>query len=338
MRLTRFTLTLVLCSAGGSVAAQSTLASEAQGRGAPGGAPVAKLNARARVVVGAMKGTETLVTVEGWVDASRLGGKRDSFPASVAGKVGLRLRASPSLKGAILGELRPGAGLTTLGTQGTWAKVKRALWVPSSALGNPKPGAASDAASRDAAARPPGGAGAPQGTQSPAPRPSGSLMTSRVTALRASPLGKAMGNLPAGVFAEPLAREHGWVRVRLEGWLPERDVVPADSTFGASLTAADLRADPEGTRGKMVRWDVQVLSLQSADPLRRELAPDEPYLLARGPGAESALLYLAVPPSLLAEVKGIPPLTAVLITARVRSGRSEPIGTPILDLKSIARR
>jgi hypothetical protein len=88
----------------------------------------------------------------------------------------------------------------------------------------------------------------------------------------------------------------------------------------------------------MVRWEVQVLSLQVADPLRRELTPDEPYLLARGPGTESALLYLAVPPSMLSEVKTIPPLTNVLITARVRSGRSAPVGTPILDLKSIARR
>jgi hypothetical protein len=83
---------------------------------------------------------------------------------------------------------------------------------------------------------------------------------------------------------------------------------------------------------------VQVLSLQTADPLRPELARDEPYLLAKGPGAEDALLYLAVPPSLLAQASAIPPLTRVLITARVRSGHSEPVGIPILDLRSIAKR
>jgi hypothetical protein len=267
------------------------------------------------------------------VDASPLGGKRDSFPASVAGKANLRLRESPSLKAAILGELRPGTGLTTLGKQGTWTRVKRALWVPTSALGGAAKGAAPKATVAASAAP-----AASTDSAVAAPAPAGSMTIAHGTALRASPVGKVVGNLPAGVVVEPLAREHGWVRVRVDGWVAERDLVPADSSFGASLTAADLRADPAGTRGKTVRWEVQLLSLQTADPLRRELSPDEPYLLARGPGTESALLYLAVPPSLLNEVKSIPPLTNVLITARVRSGRSEPVGTPILDLKSIARR
>jgi hypothetical protein len=333
MHLVRFTLTLVLCGATGSVAAQAPLAAAVEGRGSLAGAAIATLSAGTRVLAGVAKGGESLVTVEGWVDASRLGGKRDSFPASVGGKAGLRLRDAPSLNGAILGELRPGTGLTTLGQQGTWMRVKRSLWVPTSALA----GASKSAASKPAVAAN-GAAATTAGTEVAQPPPAGSIMTSRGTALRTSPVGKVMGNLPAGVIAEPLARDRGWVRVRIEGWVAERDVVPADSSFGASLTAADLRADPEGTRGKMVRWEVQVLSLQVADPLRRELTPDEPYLLARGPGTESALLYLAVPPSMLSEVKTIPPLTNVLITARVRSGRSAPVGTPILDLKSIARR
>ena len=71
---------------------------------------------------------------------------------------------------------------------------------------------------------------------------------------------------------------------------------------------------------------------------RYRITNDEPYLLAKGPGSENALLYLAVPPSLLNQAKGLPPLTRVLITARVRVGRSEPVGTPILDLKSISKR
>jgi hypothetical protein len=108
--------------------------------------------------------------------------------------------------------------------------------------------------------------------------------------------------------------------------------------MGAKLSAADLRADPDATHGKTVQWDVQILSLQIADPLRPEMARDEPYLLAKGPGTEDALLYLAVPPSLLAQAKALPPLTRVLITARVRSGHSEPVGIPILDLRSISKR
>lgn len=327
---------LLLSGATRPVAAQTALATEVQGRGAPNGATVATLSAGTKVHEGASKGSATLVTLEGWVDESRLGGKRDSFPASVGGKAGLRVRDAPSLKGVVLGELRPGTGVTTLGQRGTWRRVRRALWVPTSALGGAaRTAAPKEAAPKAAVATP---AAAAPDVATPEPPPAGAMMTARGTALRTSPVGKVAGNLPAGVIAVPLARDHGWVRVRVEGWVVERDLVPTDSAFGASLTAADLRADPEGTRGKMVRWEVQVLALQVADPLRRELAADEPYLLARGPGTESALLYLAVPPSLLNEVKALPPLTYVFVTARVRSGRSEPVGTPILDLKSIARR
>ena len=169
------------------------------------------------------------------------------------------------------------------------------------------------------------------------PVPAGTLAALHPTKLRASPAGEPTADLTKGLVVQPLARERGWVRVRVEGWVEEKDFMPADSTFAAGLSAADLRANPDGTRGKLVRWSVQVLSLQLADPLRRDFARDEPYLLARGPGAENALLYLAIPPSLLSEAKGIAPLSTVIVTARVRLGRSEPVGTPILDLQSFIR-
>jgi hypothetical protein len=82
---------------------------------------------------------------------------------------------------------------------------------------------------------------------------------------------------------------------------------------------------------------VQVLALQKADPLRRELASEEPYFLAKGPGSEDALIYLAIPPSLVGEARSVQPLTRLLVTARVRSGRSQPVGIPILDILSFAK-
>jgi hypothetical protein len=157
--------------------------------------------------------------------------------------------------------------------------------------------------------------------------------------LRAAPDARALAVLQSGATMTPLARERGWVRVRIEGWVPEREVVPADSALRTPLSAADLRADPAATRGKVVRWDVEVLSLQTADPLRRDFAQDEPYLLVRGPGSENAIVYLAVPPSLLATAKALASHTTphALVTARVRNGKSEPLGVPILDLLSLAR-
>jgi hypothetical protein len=136
----------------------------------------------------------------------------------------------------------------------------------------------------------------------------------------------------------PLSKTDGWTRVRVEAWVRDDDLIPADSSLRLSMSAADIRAAPEQARGALVRWNVQFIALQRADPLRPELRPGEPYILARGPGDENALLYIAVPPALLAEVEALQPLAAIVVTARVRVGRSEPVGVPILDLTTIGRK
>lgn len=144
-----------------------------------------------------------------------------------------------------------------------------------------------------------------------------------------------MGMIVAPGTVIPLARERGWVRVRMEGWVREADLLPVDSSLRTALSAADLRADPEGSRGKLIRWKVEVLAYQRADALRRDLTTGEPYLLARGPAGENAMLYLALPPALVNEAKAIVPLTVVQIIARVRTGRSAPTNVPILDVEAI---
>ena len=144
--------------------------------------------------------------------------------------------------------------------------------------------------------------------------------------------------LDSGVIVSTQARERGWVRVRIEGWVPESYFVPADTAFGANLTAADLRADPEGHRGKIVRWRMQIVGMQTADPLRRDMRPNEPFLLAIGPAGEDATVYVTVPQSLVTEARTIPTLSFVVLTARVRTGKSNPTGAPIIELISIAER
>jgi len=157
------------------------------------------------------------------------------------------------------------------------------------------------------------------------------------TALRTAPDGQRIGQLAPGVTVELLARDRGWVRVRAEGWVPEDALLPADTSIRTSLSAADLRADPDGTRGKVVQWNVEFLAMQTADPLRQGLAENEPYMLVRGPGSENAILYLVVPPSLMSTARALQALSKIAVTARVRIGRSEPAGIPILDVQSIQR-
>lgn len=155
--------------------------------------------------------------------------------------------------------------------------------------------------------------------------------------LRDAPSAAPIGELRKAANVEVIARDRGWTRVRIEGWVPDSVLTPADTTFRAGLSAADLRADPAAARGKMVVWTVEFLALQTADPLRHGLADEEPYILARGPNAENALLYLVIPPSLMGTARALQPLAKITVTARVRDGRSEPVGIPILDLQTIRR-
>ncbi|HVF40453.1 MAG TPA: hypothetical protein VM939_11170 [Gemmatimonadaceae bacterium] len=163
----------------------------------------------------------------------------------------------------------------------------------------------------------------------------------RASAVRAAPANGAtptqpLGQIAKGATVDVIARDRDWVRIRLEGWVRESDLIVSDSTL-RPLSAADVRSDPAGSAGKLVRWDVEAVALRTADPLRTGLQAGEQYLLALGPGVEKTLVYIAVPASLLSSVRSLPALAPVTVTARVRNGRSEPAGVPILDLQSLTR-
>ncbi len=163
-------------------------------------------------------------------------------------------------------------------------------------------------------------------------------VATKATVVRMAPAaGPAIGQVQKGGTVSVLARDRDWVRVRIEGWVREADLIAADSTLRV-MSVADIRTDPANARGKLVRWEVEAVALRAADPLRTGLQPGEQYLLALGPGAEKSLVYIAVPTHLLAGVRSLPPLAQVIVTARIRDGRSEPAGVPILDLESITRR
>ena len=163
------------------------------------------------------------------------------------------------------------------------------------------------------------------------------VIPSRPSVLRASPAGKPTARVDTTARLEVLARDRNWLRVRTEGWVLATDVVPADSGGLTRMSAADLRADSAGSRGKLVRWQVEFVALHTADPLRKGLVDGEPYMLAQGPGDERTLLYIAVPPSLLGMARAVPPLAQLTIVARIRYGRSDPVGVPVLDLLALTR-
>jgi len=171
----------------------------------------------------------------------------------------------------------------------------------------------------------------------PPPPATQTVIPARPAVLRTSPAGKATARVDTSARLEVLARDRNWLRVRTEGWVLATDVVPADSGGLTRMSAADLRADSAGSRGKLVRWEVEFVALHTADPLRKGLVDGEPYMLVQGPGDERSLLYLAVPPSLLGMARAVPPLAQLTIVARVRYGRSDPVGVSVLDLQALSR-
>lgn len=338
-----FVTGLALLSAAAPVAAQTVAARDAELFASAGSNPVATVRKGAPVATAQPSGAYVQSTIDGWIAAALLGGARDSFPLTVKPGAAVRLRSSASAQGTIVADLRGGMGLVEVGRQGAWVHVRRTGWLPSSALARSSqaPTQSSSPTAQASTAPSPAQASAapPQPPAGPDTTRNGLVLTPVVqTSIAASPGGERLGSLGPGARATVTGRERGWVRVQVEGWVREADLSVADTALRGALSAADLRADPDGTAGRLVHWEVEVLAHQVADPLRKGLADQEPYLLAQGPTGENALLYLAIPPSLAATAREIPDLSRAIITARVRSGRSEPVGIPVLELLTIVGR
>lgn len=350
---------LLATSAATSVHAQVAAATAAPVRAAPDGRLIATMRAGAEVKTGATKSEWTAVTIEGFLHKSVVNTKKNSLTVQAPSGAALRGAADPSAQ--VIAVIENGAAVERLSGNGEWYKVKRDAWVRSRDLKSTKAApvaaaaptrkAGSQSAPQRVSALPPRSEGAPDPAPTSAP-PANPVAAQRADAslalgdfaaahplvVRDAPDGKPAGSADSAARVRIVARDHGWARVELEGWVRESELVPFDSSSVSAVSAADLRSDPEHYKGSIVRWVVQAIAVQQADPLRKGLGPDEPYLLARGPGSESSLLYLALPPALVASAKALQPLSNILVLARVRAGRSEPSGVPVLDVLRIVPR
>lgn len=328
--------------------AQATLARETPLLASPNGRALATIARGTAVRAEASRGSMVGVQLEGWVSTALLGASRDSFAVSVAKSEAI-LRAAPATTGTRLATLVRGMGLHVVSRGPAWTRVRRSGWIARSAIAAaparaPAPASrpapikpATRTPARSTATAPITRSAAAQGSAAAAdsaPAPD-DLTPLRPTPLSAAPDGRQLSTVQPGVVLQPLAHDRGWVRVRIEGWVPERDLIPADTAI-RSPSAADLRADPDGMRGRVVRWTVEVLAFRKADALRPDLQPGEPYLLVRGPGDENALIYLTLPAALVDRARALAPTSRIVVSARVRTGRSQPTGVPVLDVLTLA--
>lgn len=333
-------------------------------RSADGGT-LATLEGGAELSTGKSHRGLTEVTLDGWIWSKSVDRtRRDGFDVIVTADGGENLRDGPN--GALVARLEKGMLLDRRGARGNWVHVRRSGWVSSKALGDgevetaaleekkekaaqnpaPDPKAQQPAKPKRVAARSRTASTASSDSTAPAAAPAASasgasaagpsaIEIARSAELLARPDGDTIGTAAPGATGRVLARAGDWVRVQLEGWVHEADVRPSSGGTLLGVTAAELRAEPDRYVGQTLEWRVQFIAIQTADELRTELPPGQPYLLTRGPLPESGFVYVIVPRDQLAQFKSLPALQELVLRVTVRAAHTKFLATPVVELASV---
>ena len=300
------------------------------------GARLGRFAAGVAVTPGQARNGYTQATLDGWIiRSSTQPTTREGRDLSVTREE--NLRAAPN--GRLVARLAAGVLLDEVERRGAWVRVRRTVWVATEGLRGPAARTTVPAPRRDtASALPPrrdtaavAAARRDMAQSSVPPDPRRALVRRRMNLYRA-PDSTAIGTLEAGVPVRITGRAGEWVRVEAQAWVRENEIRLSDNAILTGVSAAELRGAPDEFRGRLLRWTIQFLALQTADELRPDFTPGQRYILARGPAPEYAFVYILVPQAKLVEVERLTPLTSVDIIARVVNGRSTYLANPILEL------
>lgn len=267
-------------------------------------------------------------SLEGWIwGASVEPTDRDGFDLVVSAQGGENLREAPAGDARRVARLLRGMLLDRLERRGSWTRVRRTAWIWSESTVETDP----EVAETPPQPEEPVAAVADDGTPARAELPDRIVVSGTGVALHVSPEGDTLARLQPDADMEVIARSGSWARVRLEGWVSVPSTLPADSAL-TDLSPVDVATNPDQYRGRQVRWRLQYVSLESAEPARTDFFEGEPFVLARAQDGGQGFIYVAVPPELLAEVQRLRPLQMVEVHGRVRTGRSALMGVPVIDL------
>ena len=271
----------------------------------------------------------TEVTLEGWIWArSVTRTERDGFELVVSASRGENLRAEPN--GPIIAWLAGGFLLDEVRRDASgWVLVRRTGWMRAGSL---------EAVGASRAGAPPGTRVETGGPVQPGSSTLDRAVTARAAELKQAPGGPPLGSLAADAAVKVLARSGEWVRVAAEGWIREDDLRPAAPGVLVGVSGAEVRARPADFEGKVVQWRVQYLALQTADEIRREMPLGQRYLLARGPLPEAGFVYVLLAPEQAQRIGELQPLSELVIVARIKVGRSQYLGNPVVELLDLAVR
>lgn len=289
---------------------------------------------------GTRRGAWVQITIEGWVWAQSLrADRREGHDLVVSAPNGENLRAAPN--GRILGRLLAGCLLDEVERRPGWVRVRRTGWMFGQSLerlatAQPEP--------REAAAESADTGGSPDRpvAETAAADTAAIGLDRAVTTgnaeLRRTPSGPPAGSLAEDTPVRVLARSGEWVRVQTEGWVHQNELKPSAPGVLVGVTGAEVRSRPAEFTGQVLQWSVQLISIQEADELRPEIPPGASYMLARGPLPEAGFVYVVLDEQQLEEAGRLPPLSELVILARVRAARSRYLGNPVLELIEMASR
>jgi hypothetical protein len=283
---------------------------------------LARVNPGAVVTGGARREGFVEVTLEGWVwEQSVRASPTAGFDLAVRTAGGENLRDSPS--GRVVARLLEGFLLDEVGRRDGWIQVRRSGWMWERSL--TREAAPRPAAAVDAGVSPPA---------EPAPRAQGldRMIVSPGARLLATPEGDTLATVRGALAGRVVARAGGWARVRTETWVRETDLSLAADSVMTGVSGAEVRTEGRTWEGRLLRWDLQFVALQTADELRRDIPAGQRYVLARGPLPEAGFVYLTLSPPQAIAFQGLAPLSYLTVVGRVRTARSRYLGNPILEL------
>lgn len=282
------------------------------------------------------------VVVEGWVwTRSMQIVDRAGFDLVITEPGGENLRTRP--QGPRAGRFVEGTLLEEVERVPGWVRVRRRGWIWAASV-EVTPGAAPEQTGAPAAAGRAGAAGARGASDAPGPGGGTDAPVAaappepiRERALLADPDGDTLARVGPTARVEVLERAGGWARVRLDGWIWQPDSA-APEAGPADVGPGRVAREPERWRGRLVRWPLHFISLEEAEAVRTDFQEGEPFLLTRASEDRDApLVYVAVPPDLLAAAEALAPLERITVTGRIRTGASALTGSPILDLVDLRR-
>jgi len=287
----------------------------------------------AELEVEARQGGWLRASLDGWIWTPSVSSTdRDGFDLIVSSPGGENLRESPDGGARRVARLLRGMLIDRETTQGNWTRVRRTAWIWSEPVMDVET-AASGGPPADEAAPAPTSTVEEERPPAPAELPDRIVVADAGLGLQVSPSGDTLALLRPSADLEVLARQGSWARVRVEGWVWVPSTLPADSALATEdLTPADVMANPNQYRGRQVRWRLQYVSVERAEPARVDFYENEPFILARAAEGEQGFVYVAVPPELLAEAEALRPLQVIQVLGRVRTGRSALMGHPVIDL------